>query len=210
MLGLIGAGVGALVGGFSAWSQQREARSQAKAFNRNIQNQLKEIKGQREQSVQRQSMTSGDFLNQYAMIRDPQRSQGIQQMYSQNVNTGVQERAGLDNQTSRLTEAKVNVPTAPGFGTILEGGLGGGMSGWAMGAGLESGGDKNPGPASGASDMAADAQGEIDNMYQFDGNTIPGMNAKPGSELFKQNPNKLNLGFTTRSPYDEYNSYLYV
>ncbi len=159
MLGLIGAGVGALAGGFSAWSQQREARDQAKAYNRNINRQLKEIKGQRESSVQRQSMTSGDFLNQYAMIRDPQRSQGIQQMYAQNVNTGVQERAGLDNQTSRLTEAKVNVPTAPSFGTLMEGALGGGMSGWAMGAGLESGGDKKSGSVDNGNGTGLGTQG---------------------------------------------------
>jgi len=132
MLG-IAAGVGALAGGLSSWWQANEAKKQAQAHNRNVNKQLKDIRGQREQSIQRQSMTSGDFLNQYAMIRDPQRSQGIQQMYQQNAQLGQQERNRLDELSTTIGMSK-QYTGQNALGAGLMGAAGGAMSGGMWGA----------------------------------------------------------------------------
>jgi len=141
MLGLltgVATGLGAITGGMSSWYEQSEARKQAKQYNEQVNTQLRDIKDQREQSTQRQSMTSGDFLNQYAMIRDPQKSQGIQQMYQQNVQVGQQERNRFDERSSQLELSKQTVPSKPNWETGLAGAFGGASTGFSFGAGLES------------------------------------------------------------------------
>ena len=141
MLGLItgvAASVGALTGGLSAWYEADQRRKEQEAHNKRVSDQLTNIKTQRDSVSRREHQTAGDFLNQYAMIRDPQRSAGIQQLYAQNRQASDRERMQLDAFGNELEATKTGVMSKSdvNFAGVL-GTVSGGASGFAFGAGLE-------------------------------------------------------------------------
>jgi len=131
----IAAGLGALGGGMAAWWEQKRANEEIEARNKQIKKNLESIRARRESSIARQTNTSQDFLNRYSMLRDPQKSEGIRQLYSQNRNIEIQGRDRMDQQANAL---RLGIGKTGGTaGAALTGALGGAIQGASFGAGLE-------------------------------------------------------------------------
>ena len=133
-------GVAGGISGLISGSAEREA---AKEANDKIDDALARVDSQRDKTRKQFSNTAQSFLTNYALVRDPQRSEGIRASYSQ-------ERQRQDATENKLDDIgmqlEANRPSAGGSDVgDLFGGLGiGAAQGAASGIGQAIGAGKNP------------------------------------------------------------------
>lgn len=109
--GQVGAGaalgaVGGLVGGIMDYSNVRAQNSALNSGINSLQGKVNELAEQRKQAINARKSEATDFLTQYVTTRDPNRSQGIAQMYSSGNERLKSELASNDTmQANLLSEA---------------------------------------------------------------------------------------------------------